>query len=121
MFREFIWLSQAIWDLVLKTLVEFIESFIVIALVLAGIGGLSYNLFREEGWLERTLGNIWNLDTQYSLIAVPVVVGAIIMFNLWRGGRVMHSKTSILPNLLLYAMFGAGLYFIGRYILTGTI
>ena len=104
----------------MKQLVEFLESFIVIALVLTGIGGISFNLFRVDGWLETALGSIWKLDTQYILIAIPVLVGAVIMFNLWRGGRVIHSRTSIIPNLILYSLFVAGVYYIGRYVLTGT-
>lgn len=121
MFLNFTRLSQAILERILKQLVEFLESFVVIALVLAGLGGISYNLFRTDGWLETTLGNIWELDTKYILIVIPVFVGAVIMFNMWRGGRVIHSKTSILPNLLLYSLFVAGVYFIGRYVLTGTV
>ncbi len=70
----------------MKQLIEFLESLIVITLVLAGIGGLAFNLF-----------------------------------NLWRGGRVIHSRTSILPNLFLYGLFAAGVYFIGRYVLTGAV
>lgn len=105
----------------MKQIVEFLESFVVITLVLAGIGGISYNLFREDGWLETTLGNILNLDIQYSLIVITMLVGAVILLNLWRGGRVIHSKTSMLPNLLLYSLFVAGVYFIGRYVLTGTV
>lgn len=121
MFLNFTRLSQAILERILKQLVEFLESFVVIALVLAGIGGISYNLFRADGWLETTIGTFWKLDTQYILIAIPLLVGAIILFNLWRGGRVIHSKTSILPNLLLYSLFAAGMYFVGRYVLTGTV
>ena len=121
MFCNFTRLSQDILERILKQLVEFLESFIVIALVLAGLGGISYNLFRTNGWLETTLGHIWELDTQYILIAVPVVVGAVVLFNMWRGGRVIHSKTSIIPNLLLYSLFVAGVYFVGRYVLTGTV
>ncbi|MDP2164704.1 MAG: hypothetical protein Q8K21_10895 [Hydrogenophaga sp.] len=105
----------------MKQVYEFLESFVVIALVLAGISGISYNLFRADGWLETVIGNIWSLGTQYIVIAVPVLVGAIVLFDLWRSGRVIHSKTSILPNLLLYSLIGAGVYYIGRYVVTGTI
>ncbi len=105
----------------MKQIYEFLESFVVMALVLAGIGSISYHLFREDGWLETAVGNIWNLDTHYIVIAVPVAVGTVVLFNMWRGGRVIHSKTSILPNLLLYSLIGAGLYYIGSYVLTGTI
>lgn len=105
----------------MKQVVEFLESFVIIALVLAGISGLSYSLLREEGWLETVIGNIWDLDTQYSMIAIPLLIAAAILFNLWRGNRVIHSKSSKLPDIILYGLFAAGMYFIGRYVLTGTV
>lgn len=105
----------------MKRIYDFIESFVIIALVLVGISGLSYNLFRVDGWLETVLGKIWDLETQYMLITVPVLVGAVILFNLWRGNQVLHSKTSKFPNLLLYGLIGVGLFYVGRYVWTGTI
>ncbi len=105
----------------MKRIYDFFGSFIIIALVLVGISGLSYNLFRVDGWLETVLGKIWDLETQYILITVPVLVGAVILLNLWRGNQVMHSKTSKFPNLLLYSLIGVGLFYVGHYVLTGTI
>ncbi len=105
----------------MKQVAEFLESFVIIALVLAGISGLSYKLLGEEGWLESMIGNIWDLDTQYSLIAIPLLIAAIILFNMWRGNRVIHSKSSKLPDIILYGLFATGVYFIGRYVLTGSI
>lgn len=105
----------------MKQVVEFLESFVLIALVLVGLGGLSYNLFRVDGWLEKVLGRIWDLDIQYSLMTIPMLIGAVVLFNMWRGGRAVHSRNSILPNVLLYGLFAAGVYYAGRYVLTGTV
>ena len=103
----------------MKQIVEFLESFVIVGLVLAGIAGISYNLFREEGWIEGILGNIWNFNIQYPLIAIPVTIGAIVMFRLWSRDKVVHGKTSKLPNLILYTLVIAGAYYIGRYAITG--
>ncbi len=105
----------------MKKIVEFLESLIVITLVLAGVGGLAFNLFRENGWLETGLGNFLNLDIQYGLMVAIMLIAAVVVFNLWRRGRVIHSRTSIIPNLFLYGLFAAGVYFIGRYVLTGAV
>lgn len=103
----------------MKQIVEFLESFVIVGLVLAGIAGISYNLFREEGWIEGILGKIWNFNIQYPLIAIPVTIGAIVMFRLWSRDKVIHGKTSKLPNLILYTLVIAGAYYIGRYAITG--
>lgn len=106
---------------VLKRTVEFLESFVIIGLVLAGIAGISFNLFRDDGWIEAALGNIFDLNVQYPLIAIPVTIGAIVMFRLWSRDRVIHGKTSRLPNLILYSLVIAGAYFVGHYAITGTL
>ena len=103
----------------MKQIVEFLESFVIVGLVLAGIAGISYNLFREGGWIEGFLGNIWDFNIQYPLIAIPVTIGAIVMFRLWSRDKVVHGKTSKLPNLILYTLVIAGAYYIGRYAITG--
>lgn len=103
----------------MKQIVGFLESFIIIGLVLAGIAGISFNLFRDDGWIEGALGNILDINVQYPLIAIPVTIGAVVMFRLWSRDRVIHGKTSRLPNLVLYSLVIAGAYYIGRYAITG--
>jgi hypothetical protein len=106
----------------MKKAVEFIQSFVVIALVLAGIGGLSYNMFRDDGgWLEAILGKLWDIGTRHTLFAVFVAIAATIVFMLWRHGKGIHGRTSKLPDLIVYAVMAAGVYFIGRYFITGKI
>jgi len=103
----------------LKQIVEFLESFVIVGLVIAGIAGISYNMFRDDGWIAKGLGSVWNFEVQYPLIAIPVTIGAIVMFRLWSRDRVIHGKTSKLPNLILYALVIAGAYYVGRYAITG--
>ena len=64
----------------MKQYLEYFESFAVIVLVLFGIGGFSYHLFRDNGWVETALGNLWSASIQYPLIALPVIVGAVFIF-----------------------------------------
>lgn len=103
----------------MKKVVEFIQSFIVITLVLTGIGGLSYNLFRENGWMEAILGKLWNIGTRHTLFAISVAIIATIVFTIWRRGKAIHGRTSKLPDLIVYGVMAAGVYFIGYYFITG--
>jgi len=105
----------------LKQWVELLESSVIVALVLAGIGGISYHLFRIGGWIETSFDRFWNLEARHFLIGIPVIIAGVVLFRLWHGGRSLHSKTSIIPNLILYVLMAAGAYFIGHYAITGTI
>ncbi len=105
----------------MKQYLEFLESFVVIALVLAGLAGISFNLFRDDGWVEKVFGNIWELHVQYPLIAIPVTIGAIILGTMWRDNRVAKGQRSKLPTYLLYALMLAGVYYVGHYAIRGTL
>lgn len=105
----------------MKQVVEYLQALATFALVLAGVGGLSYHAFREDGWIETAVGNIWQLEFQYPLIAVPLTIAAIVVFKLWRDGRIVHGRTSRLTGWLIYGLMAAGAYFIGSYALHGTL
>jgi len=105
----------------MKQAIESIVYFFAVILVLTGIAGVSYHLLREEGWIETMLGNIWNMEIQSSMIAVPVTIAAFIMFRLWHRNQVIHSSTSRLPNFFVYALMAGGVYFIGHYAVTGSL
>lgn len=105
----------------MKNILEILESFVAFALVLACITGLSYNLLRKNGWLETVLGKIWDLEIRYPLIAIPVTIAAVILLRLWSRKKTIHSKTSRMPDLILYALMAGGAYFIGLYAVTGSM
>ena len=103
----------------MKQYLEWAESVAVIVLVLFGIGGFSYHLFRDNGWIEIALGNLWGVSVQYPLIALPVIVGAIYLGKLWNQARIAHGRTTKLPDLVIYALMASGAVFIGRYFWLG--
>ena len=104
----------------MKQILEYLQSFAVIGLVLAGIGGLSYHMFKEDGWIENILGDIWDISVQYPLIVVPTIVGAIVLGKMWRDNRLAHGRTSKLPDLFIYGLMAAGVFFIGRLFIYGS-
>ena len=99
---------------------EFLVSFVVIALVLFGLGGVSYNLFREDGWVEQIFGNIWETSIKYPLIAIPLIVGGVLLGSMWRDHRVAKGRQSKLPTYIVYVMMVAGLYYIWVYARPGS-
>ena len=105
----------------MKQYLEWAESAGVIVLVLFGIGGFSYHLFRDNGWIESALGNMWDVSVQYPLIALPVIVAAVYLGRLWNQSRLAHGRTSRLPDLLIYALMASGAVFIVRYFWYGNL
>jgi hypothetical protein len=103
----------------MKKIFEYMQSGIGIALILAGIGGLSYELFREGGWIETLLGTLWNIGTRHTLIVIPVVIAAAILFNSRKrkGNAVhgVHGRSSRLPDMVLYTIMAAGAYYTARF------
>lgn len=105
----------------MKQVVEYLESFAMIGLVLAGIGGISYHLFKEEGWIEMALGNILDIHVQYPLIAIPLTIAAILLGKMWRDNRLARGRHSKIPDLFIYGLMAAGVYFIGYYAIYGSL
>ena len=104
----------------MKQYLEYAESFAVIILVLFGIGGFSYHLFRDGGWVETMAGNLWDVSVQYPLIALPVIVAAVFLGKMWNEARITHGRASKLPDFIIYALMLAGAIFVGRYFWYGT-
>lgn len=105
----------------MKDVIEYVQSFVVIALILAGIGGLSYHLFREDGWLETLLGDVLAMQLQYPLIAIPLTIAAIWLGVMWRNKRITRGHVSRLPDAFIWALMAAGAYFIGYYLIHGSL
>jgi hypothetical protein len=104
-----------------KQYLEYAESFAVITLVLFGITGFSYHMFKDNGWVEAVVGNVWDVSVQYPLIALPVIVSAVYLGRLWNQSRLSHGRTSKLPDLVIYALMASGAVFFVRYFWLGTL
>ena len=104
----------------MKRVLENVQSFAVIAVILSGIGGISYRMFRNGGWVEFLFGNIWDMSVEYPLIALPVIVGAVFLGKLWQDNRLARGHQSKLPDYVIYALGAAGVYFIGHFFVRGT-
>ena len=106
----------------MKQTLDFLQSLVFVAFFLAGLAGLSFHLLRDEGWLEEMFGTTWDFTIRYPLIAVPLILGAIIVGKLWRDDRVAHGKhSSKAGSIVLYVIVGAGLYYTAHYLVHGTI
>lgn len=104
----------------MKQALDYITSFVTIGLVLAGLGGVSYNMFREGGWLVSIFGKVWDAQLENPVIAIPVTLGTLFVGKMWYDRQIEHGKTSRLPDVLIYVIMAAGAFFLWRLFSTGS-
>jgi hypothetical protein len=102
-----------------KQVYEYLNAFVTITLILAGIGGLSYHMFKENGWLGMILGKVWDVQMANPVIAIPVTLGILFVGKLWYDHNRAKGYTSKLPNVIIYVIMAAGLFFIYQFVTGG--
>ena len=103
----------------MKQILEYVQSFVTIALLLAGIGGVSWHMFKEGGWAGTILGKIWDIQMANPVIAIPLTLGLLFIGKLWYDHNRAKGYTSKLPDILIYVIMAAGVYFIYEFIAQG--
>jgi hypothetical protein len=105
----------------LKHYLEILESFVAIALAVAGLVGTSYHMFQDGGWLDTAFGRLLKYQFDKPMVAIPVTVLVVVTAILLYRRRVATGKLTKVPTLILYALMAGGAYFIGRYAIVGTL
>ncbi len=102
----------------MKQILVVLEAMVTLVLVLAAIVGISYHAFREEGWVSQGFGKISDAYINTPLIALAVTIAAIFAIRAWRGRDGRGARSRIF-DYVIYALMAVGIYFIGRYVVTG--
>lgn len=105
----------------MKKVLVFLESLVVIALVIAGLAGILYNALRDDGWIAHALAGFWEFQFRYPMLAIPATIIGIIVYIWWRDRRVALGKISRIPTIALYMLMAAGAYYIAEYAIRGTL
>jgi hypothetical protein len=103
-----------------KQIFDYVNTFVTIVLILAGIGGVSYHMFKENGWLGQILGKVWDIQMSNPVIAIPVTLGILFVGKLWYDHNRAKGYTSKLPNVLIYVIMAGGAYFLFQFVTQGT-
>jgi len=106
----------------LKHILDFLESFVIVILVLTGLVGLSYRMFRGGGWFESALERAAEIVFQNVTVSIVVAIGVTIPLVIWherRAAKGVHGKR--LPTIILFALLAAGVFFVGHYAIRGTL
>ena len=84
-------------------------AFVRMVLMLIGIFGITYELFRENGWLSRLLGNVFDSSAN-------MLIAALALIMLWGVNRWVstpHKQDKIsMGDAPMYAMMAVGAYYL---------
>jgi len=105
----------------MKSLLQTLGSILVGALIMLGIGGTAYHLFRENGLLSEGLGALWRTQFEAPLMTIVLVVAAFFVVKVLRGAQVGNKRESKIPDFILFAFIATGVFFLGRLITSGHI
>ncbi len=91
------------------------------ALILLGIGGVAYHLFRDDGWISRGLGALWEAQYQAPVMTIVLVIAGIYVFRALYKAQIGGKRESKIPDIVLLAFIVAGIYFLFRLLTTGNL
>lgn len=105
----------------MKQIFDYVSSFVTIALILAGIGGVSYHMFKENGWLGLILGKVWDIQMANPVIAIPVTLAILFLGKLWYDHNRSKGHIGKLADILVYVVMAVGAYFAYRLVVDGSL
>lgn len=86
-------------------------------LMVAGIIGIAFEMFRENGWLSNLLGKLFESTT--SMMMIPVIIFALWLLNRWISTP-NKSETKKSGDIPMYIMMAVGAYYLFRFFTTGS-
>lgn len=105
----------------MSPLISLLGAVLVGALILLGIGGIAYHLFRDDGWLAQGLGALWEAHYQTPILVIILIVAAFFVVRTLHSSQIGGKRESKIPDLILFLFIAVGLYFLGRLVITGQI
>ncbi len=105
----------------MKNLLSTVGSILVGGLILLGIGGIAYHLFRDDGLISQGLGALWKAHYQAPLMTIILIIAAIFVFKSLYGAQIGGKRESSIPDFVLFAFIATGIFFLGRLITIGQI
>lgn len=99
-----------------ESLLSSILAVLRMGLMLVGIFGITFELFRKNGWLSTLLGGI--IDSTASMLLIVVA-----LLGLWLLNRLLStpnkSETKRVGDIPMYAMMAVGAFYIYRLFTSG--
>jgi hypothetical protein len=100
----------------LRSLVQFAGGFVLLVLIMLGVGGTIYKLIAPEGWLAQLIGGSLN-----SLGAIALALVGVAMFAWFAQDQIAPTRRDKLGDWWVYVFAGAGLIYAGQFLIRGSL
>ncbi|MDP3678414.1 MAG: hypothetical protein Q8R23_04915 [Methylotenera sp.] len=104
-------------DIKAESKLSVLIAIVRMGLVLAGIIGIALEMFRENGWLSKLLGKLFESTT--TMIFIPVIIFVLWLLNRWISSP-NKSETKKSGDFPMYIMMAVGAYYLFRLYSTGS-
>jgi len=99
-----------------RSVLQFTGGFLVLALIMLGVGGTIYKLIAPEGWLAQLLGGSLNY-----LTAIALALVGVGMFAWFAQDHVAQTRRDKIGDWWVYLFAVAGLAYAWQIFLRGTL
>ena len=100
----------------LRSVVQFTGGFVLLALIMLGVGGTIYKLIAPEGWLAQLIGGSLNY-----LGAIALALVGVGLFAWFAQDQIAPTRRDKLGDWWVYVFAGAGLIYAGQFFFRGTL
>ena len=104
-------------DIKAESKLSVLIAIVRMGLVLAGIIGIALEMFRENGWLSKLLGKLFESTT--TMMFIPVIIFVLWLLNRWISSP-NKSETKKSGDFPMYIMMAVGVYYLFRLYSTGS-
>ncbi|HJQ63356.1 MAG TPA: hypothetical protein VJ834_10860 [Burkholderiales bacterium] len=106
----------------MKQFYAFLESFVIVVLVIAGLVGIFHSAMRAGGWFDEAFDYL--APIVFTNVTASVIIGgiALVAFAWWHDRHVakgVYNKR--IPTAVMFVLMAAGVYYVGRYAILGTL
>lgn len=90
------------------------------AMMLIGLGGLAFHMFKTDGWVSQITGQVFAAGTSNPVIVVPVGIAAVVLAWASLNGRLVVGKEkNKVGDMLVFAIVFTGIYFTYSWLSAG--
>jgi hypothetical protein len=101
---------------VLRSALQFTGGFLLLVLIMLGVGGTIYKLMAPEGWLSQLLGGSLNY-----LSAIALALVGVAMFAWFAQDNIAQTRRDKVGDWWVYAVAVTGLIYAGQIFFRGTL
>jgi len=105
----------------MRSLFNLLGTLLIGGLILMGIGGVAYHLFRENGWLSQGLGALRESQYEAPFMTLTLLIAGFLIFKALHSAQIGNNSKSRIPDFVMFAFIAIGIFFLGRWLTSGHI